>query len=139
MVDVGLPTTLNTEAGGERKLIPITGGSFSGAITGEILAGGSDAVIIRPDGCAVLNARYCLAMDNGNTIYVKDRGYRHGPDAIMRRLAQGDAVDPKKYYFRTCMTMETGDKDYAWLNKTLFIGSGCRRAQQVVIDLYQIN
>jgi len=127
IVDVGQPTTIGTGAAGERKLIPIIGGSFSGKLNGEILNGGSDALIIRPDGCAQLNARYCLQLNNksdhnlainnkaeiGKHIYVEDRGYRHGPEFVMARLAQGKPVDPKQYYFRTCMTMETTEKEFS--------------------------
>ena len=138
-VEVGQPTSISTDKNGERKLIPIVGGEISGELQGKILSGGSDAIVIRPDGCAVLNARYCVTLSNGNHIYIEDRGFRHGPEFVMARLAQGQPVNPAQYYFRTSMTMETNDKDLAWLNKTLFIGSGCRQQKQVIIDLFQVQ
>ncbi|MCB1672742.1 MAG: DUF3237 domain-containing protein [Gammaproteobacteria bacterium] len=138
-IEVGKPAATGADANGERKLVPITGGSFAGKINGSVLAGGSDAIWIRPDGCIQIHARYCLQTGNGSILYVEDRGYRHGPEFVMARLAQGQDVDPGQYYFRTCLSMETSASDLTWLNKILFIGSGCRRAGSVVIDLYQLG
>jgi hypothetical protein len=137
-VDVGQAHHVGKTGDGDRKLVPITGGSFSGEITGEILNGGSDALIIRADGCAELNARYCLQAENGALIFAQDEGYRHGSDDVIQQLAQGEEVDPALYYFRTCMRLETANKQYQWINKTLFIGSGCKTKTQVLIDLYRL-
>ena len=139
IVDVAPPQHVGKTGTGDRKLVPITGGIVSGEISGKIIAGGSDALIIRADGCAELNARYCVQTNDDALIFVQDRGYRHGPKAVMARVAQGEAVDPKTYYFRTCLTLETENPNYQWINQTLFLGSGCRARQQVLIDLYKIN
>lgn len=138
-VEVAPPISLDKTSNGERKLIPIVGGEVTGKLTGKITNGGSDAIFIRSDGCAELNARYCLVLDGGEALYVEDKGYRHGPPNIMKQLAQGELVNPSEYYFRTCMKIETGADNLQWLNQSLFIGSGCRHPDHVLIDLFQLT
>ena len=33
-------------------------------------------------------------------IQVRNRGLRHGPEEVLRRIAEGENVDPAEYYFR---------------------------------------
>jgi len=95
---------------GERRVIGIAGGSVSGRLTGRILPGGADWQIIRADGAADIQARYTIESDGGGRVLVDSVGLRHGPPDVIARLARGEAVDPKLYYFRTAMRFETGDK-----------------------------
>ena len=95
---------------GRRRIIGITGGRFSGErLSGRVLPGGADWQVIRSDGVADLDARYTLETADGALIYVRNRGYRHGPAEILRRLASGENVDPGLYYMRTTPRFETGD------------------------------
>ena len=78
---------------GRRRIISITGGSFSGErLSGRVLPGGADWQIVRDDGVADLDARYTLETEDGALIYVQNRGYRHGPADLMKRLAAGEDV-----------------------------------------------
>jgi hypothetical protein len=124
---------------GSRRIIPITGGSFEGtAVKGTIVPGGADWQIIRADGVAELEARYTLRTEDGALIYVVNKGYRHGPTEVMQRLAKGEAVDPKEYYFRATPTFETSVTKYSWLTKHIFIATGERKPSKVIIDFYKI-
>ncbi len=124
---------------GNRRIIPITGGSFEGpAIKGTIVPGGADWQIIRADGVAELEARYTLHTHDGALIYVVNKGYRHGPAEVMQRLAKGEAVDPEEYYFRTTPVFETSVARYNWLTKHIFIASGDRKPGSVLIDFYKL-
>jgi hypothetical protein len=124
---------------GNRRIIPITGGSFEGpGIKGIIVPGGADWQIIRNDAVAELEARYTLRTDDGALIYVINRGYRYGPPDVMQRLAKGEAVDPKEYYFRTTPVFETSVAKYDWLTKHIFIASGDRKPGSVLIDFYKL-
>ncbi len=38
----------------------------------------------------IVEAQYLLRTDDGVTIQVNNRGMRHGPEAVMRRLAAGE-------------------------------------------------
>jgi len=125
---------------GRRRIIPITGGEVSGArLSGRVLPGGADWQIVRPDGVAYLDARYTIKTHDGALVYVRNRGYRHGPPDVVARLAAGEPVDPARYYMRTTPWFETGDARYAWLNRTVCVGSGERLAAAVRIDFYAVK
>ena len=124
---------------GRRRIIGITGGSFSGRLAGRVLPGGADWQIIRSDGTADLDARYTLETSDGALIYVNNRGYRHGPKDVLERLAKGDDVDPALYYMRTTPWFETAAPAYAWLNRIVCVGTGARRAQAVELELFEVK
>lgn len=141
-VTVTLAPVLNVGAmaGGTRRIINITGGHFNGPqLRGQVLPGGADWQWVRPDGVAVLEARYTLQSDDGALIYVQNRGLRHGPPPVLAAIAQGEAVDPSRYYMRTTPTFETGAARYSWLNNLIAVCSGIRRADAVVLDFYQVT
>ena len=125
---------------GRRRIIGITGGKFNGPrLAGRVLAGGADWQLIRTDGVAFLDARYTLETDDGAQIYVRNKGYRHGPKDVMERVARGDVVDPSLYYMRATPWFETSDARYAWLNRTICVASGARRFASVELDFYEVK
>lgn len=134
------PQELGETPQGRRRIIGITGGSFSGArLSGRVLPGGADWQRIRADGVADLDARYTLETHDGALIYVANRGYRHGPSAILEKLAAGEEVDPSLYYMRTTPLFETGDARYAWLNRVICVATGARRAAAVELEVFEIK
>jgi hypothetical protein len=125
---------------GRRRIIGITGGTFSGPrLAGRILPGGADWQLLRADGVAYLDARYTLETDDGALIYVNNKGYRHGPKDVIERLARGDKVDPALYYMRATPWFETSASAYAWLNRSICIATGARRAAAVELDFYEVK
>jgi hypothetical protein len=125
---------------GRRRIIPITGGRITGErLTGRVLAGGADWQIVRADGVAELDARYTIETADGALIYVTNRGVRHGPAEVLRKLATGEPVDPALYYMRTTPWFETGDARYAWLNRTVCVATGARRAAAVELEVFEIQ
>ena len=111
---------------GERRIIPITGGSFEGpALSGRVVPGGADWQIIRADGVTELEARYTLETDTGGLIYVVNRGLRHG--------WPGDHV-----YFRTVPVFETAVPELAWMMRSVFIGDAERLTDHVVIRFWRV-
>jgi hypothetical protein len=125
---------------GRRRIIGITGGRFSGErLSGRVLAGGADWQVIRADGVAELDARYTLETADGALVYVRNRGYRHGPSHILDKLAAGEAVDPELYYMRTTPLFETGDARYAWLNRMICVATGARRAAAVELEVFEVT
>src|SRR5471030_1227925 len=124
---------------GERRIIDIRGGRVSGArLGGRILPGGADWQIVRSDGVADIQARYTIETDTGARILVSSDGLRHGPPAVMERLARGDSVDPTLYYFRTVMRFETADPSVGWLNRILALARGQRETRSVRLDVYEV-
>jgi len=139
-ITLATPQELGETPLGRRRIIGITGGSFSGErLSGRVLAGGADWQVIREDGVADLDARYTLETHDGALIYVRNRGYRHGPGAILEKLAAGQAVDPSLYYMRTTPLFETGDARYAWLNRVVCVATGARRAAAVELEAFEVT
>jgi hypothetical protein len=139
-VEIDAPLCVGHLAVGERRIINITGGTFTGPrLNGFILPGGADWQIIRPDGITAVEARYTLKTDDGALIYVDNRGFRHGPPDVMARLAAGEPVDPNLYYFRTTPVFETGAKQYQWLNGIVAVAVGERHADKVIITAYEVT
>jgi hypothetical protein len=125
---------------GERRVIGILGGSVRGPkLNGRILPGGADWQIVRSDGAADISARYTIETDAGARILVSSEGLRHGPPAVIERLARDDSVDPAQYYFRTVMRFETADPSVDWLNRILALARGARAADAVRLDVYEVN
>ncbi|WP_299924164.1 DUF3237 domain-containing protein [uncultured Pelagimonas sp.] len=139
-VDLSAPIEMGQGRAGQRRIIPIIGGAALGPdITGEVMNLGADWQTIHADGAAHLDTRYALRSDDGAVIEIVNIGVRHGPDDVMKRLALGEDVDARKYYMRTAARLETGDDRYAWVNHTLFVCAGIRRADAVEIAYYKVT
>jgi hypothetical protein len=134
------PQELGDSPLGRRRIIGITGGRFTGErLSGRVLPGGADWQVIRPDGVADLDARYTLETNDGALIYVRNKGYRHGPAEVLKKLLLGENVDPALYYMRTTPRFETGDARYAWLNRIVCVASGARRPAAVELEVYEVK
>jgi hypothetical protein len=125
---------------GQRRIIPIIGGEVSGPLfQGKIRNLGADWQTIFADGTAELDTRYAFETEDGAVIEIINYGYRHGPPEVIEALGRGEPVEPHAYYMRTHARLETGDPRYAWVNKTLFVGTGRREAARVVVDLFAVR
>jgi hypothetical protein len=139
-IELARPQELGAGPLGRRRIIGITGGRFFGErLSGRVLPGGADWQVIRGDGVAELDARYTLETDDGALIYVRNRGYRHGPEEVLRRVAAGENVDPSQYYMRTTPLFETGDGRYAWLNRIVCVATGARRPAAVELEVFEVT
>lgn len=98
---------------GTRRVIPITGGTFSGPkIKGEVLPGGEDWQLVRPDGDTELYARYLLKTDDGHVIQIINRALMH-----MGQPSEG-------FYCRSVLDLEAPkNSPYDYLNHAIFIGT----------------
>jgi hypothetical protein len=126
---------------GDRRIIPVIGGSFSGPqLKGQVLAGGGgDWLLFRKDGAAQLDVRTTLRTDDGALIYVSYRGVSVIPPDLRQRIMSGQDVDPAQYYFRTTPYFETASEKYSWLNKLVTVGVGKRTKTSVVYSIYAIK
>jgi len=126
---------------GDRRIIPVTGGSFSGPqLKGQVLpGGGGDWLLFRKDGAAQLDVRTTLRTDDGAMIYVSYRGVSVIPPEVRQRIMGGQDIDPALYYFRTTPYFETGSDKYGWLNKIVTVGVGKRTKSSVVYTIYAIQ
>jgi hypothetical protein len=134
------PQELGKTKYGIRRIINITGGTVTGPkIKGKVLRGGADWQTVREDGTADLVAKYSLMTDDGVIIFVENTGIRTAPREVLARLARGEDVPPSEYYMRTSAKMEVkaGSK-YDWLNKSVIISTGMRKANSVIIHFYRV-
>ncbi len=134
------PQELGMTKYGKRRVIGINGGTFEGpGIKGVVIPGGADWQTLRTDGTADLVANYCLRTDKGETIYIENAGIRTAPAEVLQRLANGDDVDPSEYYMRTAAKMEINENsDHNYLNTSIIVSSGIRKANSVIIRFYRV-
>jgi len=123
-VSIGELLQIGSSAYGLRQLIPITGGEVSGPLLqGEVVPGGADWQLVRPDGVLELDARYTIRASDGALIHVRNRGIWH---------ALGG-----KSYVRTVPRFEAPlDGPHAALNQSMFLGTvalGGRGAVRVTV------
>jgi hypothetical protein len=138
-VEVSAIQVMGDTPKGNRRMIPITGGTFEGKnIKGTVQPGGYDWQIIRTDGVAELDARYVLVTDDGVLITIVNQGLRHGKPEVMQRLADGKDVNPSEYYFRSIPVFETVDPKYTWLTRSIFVATGIRKPDKVLIQVYRV-
>ena len=138
---LGAPLDLGEVAQGHRRIVPLTGGTFSGSeINGRLLAGASaDWQILLADGTALGDIRYTLQTDGGDLLYVQSRSVRHGSAEVLARLGRGEDVDAGEYTFRTSTQIEAAAADLDWLNKGVFISVGGRQAAGVIYETYLVE
>ena len=71
-VTLGASQSVGSSKRGARNIIPITGGTLSGRLTGKILMGGADYQILSPP--ATIDAHYLWQTDDGEIIIVRNGG-----------------------------------------------------------------
>jgi hypothetical protein len=127
-------------AQGRRRIVPLTGGTFTGPeLNGTLLPGVSaDWQIVLPDGTALGDIRYTLQTDHGSLLYVRSQSVRHGSADVLARLGRGDDVDASEYVFRTSTQIETAAPDLDWLNKGVFVSVGGRQPGGVIYEIYLV-
>ncbi|MGZ0186908.1 MAG: DUF3237 domain-containing protein [Alphaproteobacteria bacterium] len=133
------PKLIGETPHGTRRVIEITGGWFDGPnMSGEVLPGGSDWQLIRPDGVVSLESRYMLRTGDDALIFIHNRGVRVANAEVSAMLDSGQDVDPSLYRFRTTPTFETGAADYLWLNSVVAVATAARRPRRAEIAVFEV-
>lgn len=137
---LGPQVAIGSIPAGEARVIDVESGPFSGPrIRGELFGGGADWQVTRPDGVTQVDAQYGLRTHDGVVIRCRNRGLRHGPPEVMQQLAAGADVDPAAYYFRTVPEFVAPAGDYAWLNESVFVGTGARSRDAIRLWVWRIT
>jgi hypothetical protein len=138
--EVGELVTLGAAPHGERRYVPLGGGSVAGPeLNGSIVEGGVDWQLHRADGVLEIAAQYVVRTVDGALVEIRSDGLRHGPPEVMARLARGEVVPREAYFFRTVVRFTTGAPAWAHLNKVMALACGEREARLVKLDLYRIT
>ena len=124
VVEIAAPVEVGATPLGQRRYIPITGGTFEGSrLRGTILPGGADWQTSRPDGVTEVDALYSIRTDDGTVIIVRNCGV----------IAAGG-------YMRTAPRFEAPAGPHSWLNQSQFVGSvaGGPRPGTVIIRVFRV-
>jgi Protein of unknown function (DUF3237) len=137
---LGPPFDLGDTAAGHRRIVPLTGGTFTGPeLSGTLLPGVSaDWQTVLRDGTALGDIRYALRTDAGALLYVQSRSVRHGSAEVLARLGRGEDVDPSEYTFRTSTQIEAAAPELDWLYKGVFVSVAGRLASGVIYETYLV-
>lgn len=129
IVDLAPTLQLGASPFGDRRMVPITGGTFEGpGMRGKVLAGGADRQLVRHDGAVNLDAVYELQTDDGVVISVRNR--------VLSRRPQ----DRPPYVFSTLEVIAPEGK-YGWVNDFVYVGTlNTLRPKRdaVVIRVYKV-
>ena len=136
---VGPVQDLGQTARGHRRIIDIVGGEVAGPrLDGEILPGGADWQIVRPDGTIEVVARYTIRSSSGAMIYVQNEGLRVASPEILARMSQGELVPFDSYHFRTAPRFETAEPSLKWLERATFVGVAARTPDRIAIGFHEV-
>jgi hypothetical protein len=124
---------------GHRRVIPVAGGRVSGVLDAEIVPGGADWQLVRPDGGIEIDTRYSARTAAGEHVHFRTSGVRSGPPAVLAALLRGEDVDPASYYFRVAVYLETSAPRLAFLERSLFVASAVRGADSVSYVAYRVT
>lgn len=117
--------------------------SFEGPrVRGEVLSGGGDCALYRPNGTMSLDVRLTLRTHDGALLHMVYGGRWIVPFELRADIAdpaKRHQVDPVRYYFRTNPLFETGSKQYAWLNDIVCIGSGYLVEGGVAYKIFRVR
>ena len=138
-VVVAVPQEVGVTVHGRRRLIPILGGEVRGqGWQGRVLPGGADFQLIVNERLAELDARYTIEVDGGDLIFVSNRAVRVAAPETMAALMRGEVVDPRQVYFRCSPQFETASPALAWISERLFIGTGARQPDRVLMRFFEV-
>ena len=133
------PLVVGETAHGTRRIIPIIGGTVEGPlIKGQIIKGGADWQVVRKDGVSELEAHYQFKTDDGAIIYIKNVGVRVASPEVAAKIGRGEHVDASQYYFRGVPAFEAPPGKYAWINDSIFICTGERLRDAVVLRVWKV-
>ena len=110
---------------GTRVFFEVIDGEVTGErISGRLLAGGGDWLLVGPDGMGRLDERAQIETHDNAVLCLTYEGVIEINERVQTALAEGTETAYEEQYFRTTPRLETGDERYAWVNQTVFVGQG---------------
>lgn len=139
IVELGSPEDLGVTRVGHRRIVPISGGSITGAVNAQILPGGADWQRLRADGAIEIDGRYSARTAQGEHLYLQVNGVRSGAPSVLAALGRGEVVPATEYYFRTSVTVETSSTTLGYLQDSLIVASCLRERSTVRYTAYRVS
>ncbi|WP_144900791.1 DUF3237 domain-containing protein [Halobellus captivus] len=137
-IEVESPIEIGETGDGQRRIIPILGGTVSGRVEGTVLDAGADYQLYRERRPTELVAKYAFETTDGDRVYVENEGMRLADLETSKRLRDGKPVDPEDVYFCSVPQFETAASDLQWLTESVFVASGTRQPNGVRLAVYRV-
>jgi hypothetical protein len=127
-VHVAPPVDLGPSPLGRRRMIAILGGEMDGEIgTGTVLPGGADWQTVHDDGSVTITAEYTIQFTEGDVMTLRSIG--------VRAMRDGAGAPP---HFRTSIIF-AAEEHRSTLNQNLYVSTGSRDGEFVVLNLFRVD
>ncbi len=138
-VDFSAMKTIGNTPNGLRRIVPVSGGTFSGErLNGKVLPG-ADWVLNRSDKVMVIDVRLILETNDGANIYLTYQGrFLAAPDA-MERFGKGEVLDQSEYSLAISAHFECGSSSYEWLNNVVAVGTGEQTISGPIYKIFEVG
>jgi len=134
------PAQVITTPIGTKMVFITTGGTIDGPeLTGEILPGGGDWLLLGADGIGRVDVRAMVQTHDGALIHYEARGVIKIPARGLERLTAGEVLPFAETYIRTTPNFETSDERYAWLNETVTVGYNILSPNHIDYRIYRVR
>lgn len=133
--------TVGMTSHGERRIIPITGGTFEGPkMKGTVLNGGADYQFANQENTRTeIEAIYTIKTDDNILIHIRNVGLVVKTKEASESLAKGEPLDWDKMYFKAAPKFDApNDSKYNWMNDTIFVCKGVPNKDYVSILVWKI-
>ena len=139
-LNLGEPQNLGDTPYGSKRIVPVTGGDFSGdRIKGQVLPNAAaDWVLVRNDASIKLDVRLTLLTIDQSMIFMRYEGIRNSPREVTSKIGKREEVDPEQYYWRIAPFFETSNNTYHWLNNIVSVGTGSKSNQKVQYTVFEL-
>ena len=124
---------------GHRRVVPILGGRLFDGLDAEVLPGGADWQVVRPDGTIEIDTRYSARTADGALLHLRTHGIRAGGADVLAALSRGEEVPATDYSFRLHVVIETSAAAHAHLERSLIVAAAARGAGLVAYDAYRMT
>jgi hypothetical protein len=116
------PVQIIPSPGGNRMIFVAEGGRVEGErLSGEILPGGGDWLLVGTDRVGRIDVRATIRTDDGELIYMTNTGVIALGDENLARFAEGEDIAWDEGYVRSVPLFETAADAYIWLNTTVTV------------------
>ena len=141
-VTTGERVILGATAHGERRIVPITGGTFEGPnMHGTVINGGADYQFANATNTRTeIEAIYTIKTDDGVCIHIRNVGLSTRTLENVEKQKRGEPMDVSKNYFRAAPKFEApSDSKYNWLNDAIFVCKGIPTGKgYVIIQVWKV-
>lgn len=137
---VGQPVPIGQTPAGLRRILPITGGEVKGPrLNGRVLPVGADFQLILGGGTnSQLDARFVIEASDGARIWVQNTALRSASPENARKLMRREPVNQDELYYACQPRLEAAAPAWAWVNDCLFVGTGRREADAMLLSFYRM-